>query len=159
MQKKVGCFFNINTKRDIVTCKFNFLSFCFFIFFFKGYKMSLIQWFLIFGVKFPLSSYGIYSHRPFNLIWRQQQQKRENLKSSSSLQFHMVSKEMVRLRMIFSKYLPVFVVDFMVILMLVISYGIGRPKQGPFYLKAIVGRVLRAVKIPHRIAKDCTVTL
>ena len=49
---------------------------------------------------------------------------------------------MVRLGMIFFKYLPVFVVDFAVVLMAVIAYGdlskhgIPRPKQGSFYLKA-----------------------
>ena len=53
---------------------------------------------------------------------------------------------MVRLGMIFSKYLPVFVVDIMILLMSVIvygdlsKYGIRRPKQGPFYLKTTAGR-------------------
>ncbi|XP_021274928.1 probable indole-3-pyruvate monooxygenase YUCCA10 [Herrania umbratica] len=60
--------------------------------------------------------------------------------------FHVVSKEMVRLGMVISKYLPVFVVDFIVLLMANIKYGdlskygIRRPKEGPFYLKATAGR-------------------
>ncbi|XWS29885.1 hypothetical protein CRYUN_Cryun24cG0068900 [Craigia yunnanensis] len=60
--------------------------------------------------------------------------------------FHVVSKEMERLGMIVSKYLPVFVVHIMVVLMSIIvygdlsKYGICRPKQGPFYLKATAGR-------------------
>ncbi|KAK6287314.1 hypothetical protein POUND7_013493 [Theobroma cacao] len=60
--------------------------------------------------------------------------------------FHVVSKDMVRLGMIISKYLPLFVVDFMVLLMANIKYGdlskygIRRPKEGPFYLKATAGR-------------------
>ncbi|XWS33161.1 hypothetical protein CRYUN_Cryun22dG0055400 [Craigia yunnanensis] len=59
---------------------------------------------------------------------------------------HVVTKEIVRLGMILSKYLPVFVVDFAVLLMANIAYGdlskygIRRPKQGPFYLKATTGR-------------------
>ncbi|XVE83334.1 hypothetical protein DITRI_Ditri16bG0080500 [Diplodiscus trichospermus] len=60
--------------------------------------------------------------------------------------FHVVSKEMVRLGMIISKYLPISVVDFTVLLMANIAYGdlskygIRRPKEGPFSLKATAGR-------------------
>ncbi|XVF58767.1 hypothetical protein PTKIN_Ptkin07bG0092800 [Pterospermum kingtungense] len=59
---------------------------------------------------------------------------------------HVVTKEMVRLGMILSKYLPTFLVDFGVVLMSNIvfgdlsKYGIHRPKQGPFFLKATQGR-------------------
>ncbi|XVF16960.1 hypothetical protein REPUB_Repub10bG0075800 [Reevesia pubescens] len=60
--------------------------------------------------------------------------------------FHVVSKEMVRLGMKFSKYLPIFVVDIMVVLMSNIvygdlsKYGIRRPNKGPFFLKETAGR-------------------
>lgn len=58
----------------------------------------------------------------------------------------MVSKEIVRVGMIFSKYLPIFIVDIMAVLMSKIlygdlsKYGIRRPTKGPFYLKATAGR-------------------
>ncbi|KAK8693217.1 hypothetical protein V6N13_070811 [Hibiscus sabdariffa] len=60
--------------------------------------------------------------------------------------FHVVTKEIVRLGMIFSKYVPVRVVDFVAVVMSKIvfgdlsKYGIHRPKEGPFYLKATAGR-------------------
>ncbi|KAK8566133.1 hypothetical protein V6N13_021202 [Hibiscus sabdariffa] len=60
--------------------------------------------------------------------------------------FHVVTKEIVRLGMIFSKYVPVRVVDFMAVLMSktmfgdLSKYGIRRPKEGPFYLKATAGK-------------------
>ncbi|KAK9040285.1 hypothetical protein V6N11_015457 [Hibiscus sabdariffa] len=60
--------------------------------------------------------------------------------------FHVVTKEIVRLGMVLSKYVPVGIVDFMVVWMSKIvfgdlsKYGIHRPKQGPFYLKATAGR-------------------
>ncbi|KAK9036187.1 hypothetical protein V6N11_078196 [Hibiscus sabdariffa] len=63
-----------------------------------------------------------------------------------SPQFHVVTKEIVRLGMIFSKYVPVRVVDFVAVVMSKIvfgdlsKYGIHRPKEGPFYLKATAGR-------------------
>ncbi|KAB2002393.1 hypothetical protein ES319_D11G063800v1 [Gossypium barbadense] len=59
---------------------------------------------------------------------------------------HVVSKEIVRVGMIFSKYLPIFIVDIMTVLMSKIlygdlsKYGIRRPTKGPFYLKATAGR-------------------
>ncbi|XP_022774069.1 probable indole-3-pyruvate monooxygenase YUCCA10 [Durio zibethinus] len=60
--------------------------------------------------------------------------------------FHVVSKEMVRLGMIFYKYIPLFVVDFLIVLMSKMvygdlsKYGIRRPKKGPFFLKETTGR-------------------
>ncbi|GMI67165.1 YUCCA 10 [Hibiscus trionum] len=60
--------------------------------------------------------------------------------------FHVVTKEIVRLGMVLSKYIPVGVVDFMAVVMSKIvfgdlsKYGIHRPKEGPFYLKATAGR-------------------
>ncbi|GMI98087.1 YUCCA 10 [Hibiscus trionum] len=60
--------------------------------------------------------------------------------------FHVVTKEIVRLGMVFSKYVPVGIVDFMAVWMSKIvfgdlsKYGIHRPKEGPFFLKAAAGR-------------------
>ncbi|KAK8587676.1 hypothetical protein V6N12_022159 [Hibiscus sabdariffa] len=60
--------------------------------------------------------------------------------------FHVVTKEIVRLGMVLSKYVSVGIVDFMAVWMSKIvfgdlsKYGIHRPKQGPFYLKATAGR-------------------
>ncbi|GMI98086.1 YUCCA 10 [Hibiscus trionum] len=62
--------------------------------------------------------------------------------------FHVdvVTKEIVRLGMVFSKYVPVGIVDFMAVWMSKIvfgdlsKYGIHRPKEGPFFLKATAGR-------------------
>ncbi|XVF14898.1 hypothetical protein REPUB_Repub09cG0100100 [Reevesia pubescens] len=60
--------------------------------------------------------------------------------------FHVVNKEIMRLGMTFYKYLPTFLVDFVVVLMSNIvfgdlsKYGIRRPKKGPIYLKETEGR-------------------
>ncbi|KAK8693216.1 hypothetical protein V6N13_070810 [Hibiscus sabdariffa] len=59
---------------------------------------------------------------------------------------HVVTKEIVRLGMRFSKYVPIRVVDFMTVVMSKIvlgdlsKHGIRPPKQGPFTLKATAGR-------------------
>ncbi|XP_039007982.1 probable indole-3-pyruvate monooxygenase YUCCA10 [Hibiscus syriacus] len=60
--------------------------------------------------------------------------------------FHVLTKEIVRVGMTMSKYIPIRLVDFMAVAMSNIvlgdlsEYGIRRPKQGPFYLKATAGR-------------------
>ena len=62
------------------------------------------------------------------------------------LQFHVVTKEMIYLGMILLKYLPLFLVDALVLLLVkfrfgdLSKYGIVRPKKGPFFLKATEGR-------------------
>ncbi|GLT45151.1 hypothetical protein SLA2020_190040 [Shorea laevis] len=59
---------------------------------------------------------------------------------------HVLTKEQVHLGMRLLPYLPVFVVDFIVILMAKVvfgdlsKYGIHRPKKGPFHIKNITGR-------------------
>ncbi|XVF58766.1 hypothetical protein PTKIN_Ptkin07bG0092700 [Pterospermum kingtungense] len=59
---------------------------------------------------------------------------------------HVLTKEMVRVGMILSNYLSVFIVDFVVLVMAYIiygnlsKYGIRRPKQGPFFQKIKHGR-------------------
>ncbi|XP_010912600.1 probable indole-3-pyruvate monooxygenase YUCCA10 [Elaeis guineensis] len=60
--------------------------------------------------------------------------------------FHVVTKEMIYLGMILLKYLPLFLVDALVLLLVkfrfgdLSKYGIVRPKKGPFFLKATEGR-------------------
>ncbi|KAE8694118.1 putative indole-3-pyruvate monooxygenase YUCCA10 [Hibiscus syriacus] len=60
--------------------------------------------------------------------------------------FHVVTKEIVRIGMVFSKYIPIRIVDFMAVWMSKIvfgdlsKYGIHKPKEGPFFLKATAGR-------------------
>lgn len=60
--------------------------------------------------------------------------------------FHVVSRELIRLGMFLLKYLPITVVDSLVTFGAktmfgdLSKYGIHRPKEGPFFLKATKGR-------------------
>lgn len=62
------------------------------------------------------------------------------------LQFHVVTKEMIYLGMILLNYLPLFLVDALVLLLAKLRFGdlsksgIVRPNEGPFFLKATAGR-------------------
>ncbi|XP_072955908.1 probable indole-3-pyruvate monooxygenase YUCCA10 [Typha angustifolia] len=59
---------------------------------------------------------------------------------------HIVTKEMIYLGMVLLKYLPVYIVDFIVLILSkfkfgdLSQYGIVRPDKGPFMLKATTGR-------------------
>ncbi|OMO56244.1 Pyridine nucleotide-disulfide oxidoreductase, class-II [Corchorus olitorius] len=59
---------------------------------------------------------------------------------------HVLNKEMVRIGMTMAKYVPIFLVDFVVVTLAKIKfgdlskYGLRRPKLGPFFLKATAGR-------------------
>lgn len=65
---------------------------------------------------------------------------------SSNIQVHVISKEIVFLGMCFLKYLPCRLVDFIATTLSKIKfgdtskYGIQRPTEGPFYIKAKTGR-------------------
>ncbi|OMO57127.1 Pyridine nucleotide-disulfide oxidoreductase, class-II [Corchorus capsularis] len=59
---------------------------------------------------------------------------------------HVLNKEMVRIGMTLAKYVPILLVDFVMVTLGWIKfgdlskYGIRRPKSGPFFLKATAGR-------------------
>ena len=62
------------------------------------------------------------------------------------LQVHILSKEMVYLGLIMLKYIPVNMVDSLMVMLSKLVYGdltkfgITRPKEGPFFMKVAYGK-------------------
>lgn len=60
---------------------------------------------------------------------------------SSDVQFHVVTKEMIYVGMVLLKYLPMFMVDVIILILSKLKFGdlskhgIIRPKRGPFITK------------------------
>lgn len=65
---------------------------------------------------------------------------------SSDAQFHVVTKEMIYVGMVLLKYLPMFMVDVIILILSKLKFGdlskhgIIRPKRGPFITKETTGR-------------------